>query len=218
MEQFSLECAKRTETGTAASRRLRRAKRLPAVVYGLKEDAASVSVDMEAFEKILLAGSRMVTLDVEGKQEPVLISAVQHDSLGDRLVHVDFTRVDLKEKVELAVPVETFGVAKGTQAGGMLDLVMHEIYISCLPTNIPENITVRVGDLEIGDRVTVADLDLPDGVEVRHDPETPVIVVHPPAVEEAVEAEAEEEGEGAGEPEVIAKGKEEDKKEEESDS
>jgi len=214
MEQFTLECERRTETGTAASRRLRRTRRLPAVVYGRKEDAANVSVDTEAFEKILHAGSRMVTLNVEGKQEPVLISAVQHDSLGDRLVHVDFTRVDLSEEVELAIPVETVGIAKGTQAGGMLDLVMHEIHISCLPTSIPENVTVRVADLEIGDRVTVADLDLPDGVTALDDPETPVIVVHPPVVEAVAEPEGEEEAEGAAEPEVIAKGKEEDEKEE----
>jgi len=214
MEQFILECEKRTEMGTAASRRLRRARRLPAVVYGLKRDAANVSVETEAFEEILHAGSRMVTLNVEGKQEPALISAVQHDSLGDQVVHVDFTRVDLAEEVELAIPVETVGIAKGTQAGGMLDLVLHEVHISCLPTSIPENVTVRVADLEIGDHVTVADLDLPDGVTALHDLETPVIVVHPPTVAAAVEPEAEEEAEEAAEPEVIAKGKDEDKKEE----
>lgn len=214
MEQISLECNKRSETGTAACGRLRRDGRLPAVVYGLKEDTASVSVDLDAFEKILHAGSRMVTLDVEGKEEPVLISAVQHDALGDRLVHVDFTRIDLKEKVELAIPIETVGVAKGTQAGGMMDLVMHELHISCLPTNIPDNVTVRVTDLEIGDHVTVADLELPDGIEALHTPETPVIVVHPPTVEEVAETEDEEEAEQGAEPEVISKGKEEDKKEE----
>ena len=218
MEQITLPCALRNETGSNVSRRLRRENRLPCVVYGRKKDPVHLSVGRTEIETLVRAGTRMVQLDVAGERQHALIKAVQHDFMGDAVVHVDFARVAMDEKIELAVPIETIGTAKGTLSGGVLDLVHKELQISCLPGNIPDQISVRVTDLEIADRILVKDLSLPPGVTTDEDPTLTVLVVHPPTVmAKAADEEAPETAEGA-EPEVIGKGKEKEEGDQEPES
>ena len=208
MEQLTLECKMRETMGSRASKQVRRERGVPAVVYGRHQENLHVCVDREQLEHILDAGSRMVTLAIAGKHESVLIKAVQYDAMGDDVIHTDFVRVAMDERLELSVPVETVGTAEGTKSGGMMDLVHRELQVSCLPADIPDQITIRVTDMGIGDHIAIKDIELPKGVTALNDPETVVCVVHPPAVAEEAE-EAEEGEEGAAEPEVIAKGKEE---------
>jgi len=217
MDQTTLACALREKTGTATSRRLRRDNRVPCVVYGHKQDPVHLSVDGAEIEKLVHAGTRMVQLDVGGRREQALIKSVQHNAMGDAIVHVDFTRVAMDERIELAVPIETVGTAKGALAGGVLDLVHKELQVSCLPGNIPEEISVKVTDLQIGDRILVRDLPLPSDVTTSEDPGMTVVVVHPPTVVEVVSAEEEPEAGETAEPEVIGKSKEKEEGEEEAE-
>ena len=105
MEQLTLECKMREATGSRASQQVRRARGVPAVVYGHKQENLHVSVDRDQLEHILQSGSRMVTLSVAGKHETVLIKAIQHDAMGDVVIHADFTRVAMDERLELGVPI-----------------------------------------------------------------------------------------------------------------
>jgi large subunit ribosomal protein L25 len=121
-------------------------------------------------------------------------------------------RISLTEAVTVSVPVETHGDAAGVEEGGILDVIMHELEVECLPTAIPEKVRVEVADLGIGDSVRVADMVLPEGVVATAEPEAVVVVVAPPAEEEEEEvAGLAEEG---LEPEVI--GREEEEAEEEA--
>ena len=201
MPEHVLHAEARSDHGTKAARRVRRSGRLPAVLYGHEEAAQSLAVPYEDFEAVLHAGTRMVDLEMEGATQKVLIKEVQHDPLGDRLLHVDFVRVAMDERVEIEVPLEVHGTAAGVKAGGTLDVLLHEVTIECLPGDIPEVIRVRVTDLEINDTIHLGDVPLPEGVRLLDEPETPVVVVHPPKAEE--EAAAPEEGPTA--PEVITR-------------
>jgi large subunit ribosomal protein L25 len=150
----------------------------------------------------LHSGSHIFELKVaNGADETVLVKEVQYDSMGDRIVHIDFIRVSLTEKVEVEVPIVTTGIAIGAVHKGVVDQPLKELEISCLPTEIPGEIRVAINQLDIGMMLHVADLKLPQGVTALNDPEQVVVTVHPPAVEEE---EVPEEVEGAAaEPEVI---------------
>jgi large subunit ribosomal protein L25 len=204
-ESVVLEARPRTERGTQAARRLRRQGLIPAVVYGHKEATISLILPLEAVEKAIRHGVRVVDLRADGKQEKVLIKEVQWDHLGKHLLHVDFTRVAVDERIEVSVPVELRGTAPGVNAGGILDQPIHTLSIECLAMSIPDSIRVNIGELQVGQAIHVRDLHLPEGIRVRGDPEA--IIVHittpvaPPEPVAAAEAPAQ------AEPEVIGRQK-----------
>src|SRR3989304_7259459 len=113
MEQMTLACALRKQTGSTVSRRLRRENRVPCVVYGRKQDAVHMSIDRAQIEDVVKTGTRMVELDMDGRREYALIKDVQHDFMGEAIIHVDFARIAMDAAIELAVPLETAGTAKG---------------------------------------------------------------------------------------------------------
>jgi len=204
MPEQVVHAERRTERGSKAARRLRRAARLPAVLYGHKEEAVALTLPSAQFEALLRAGARMVDLDLDGAAQKVLIKDIQFDALGEDVLHVDFIRVAMDEAVEVTVPIEIHGTAAGVKAGGVLDVLLHGVLVTCLPEAIPESIRVRVDDLEIGRTLHLREVALPVGVAAVGDPETPVVAVHPPAVA-VEEVPAEEEVPAA--PEVIGKEK-----------
>lgn len=199
-EVARLEAEPRPERGTKAARRLRRAGRLPVVLYGHKQETVSLSVPLAQFEAILRSGARMVDLDIQGRAERALLKDIQFDSLGDQILHADFIRVAMDEAVEVTVPLELVGTPAGVREGGTLDQVLHEITITCLPQNMPERIRVRVEELGLGQTLHAGEIPLPEGITLAEEPETPVATVHPPVSEEEMAAEEEE---GPAAPEVI---------------
>ena len=203
MEIATLEATKRQELGTRAVRRLRRTGLLPAVLYGRRRDTVPLSVARKEMERVLAAGTRMITLDIGGVQELALLKDIRYDSFGDELLHVDLARVAMDEKVTVRVPVVLHGLPKGVVSGGTLDHVVQDIEVICFPQDIPDRIRVEVAHLDVGQMVYVRDLPAPAGVEFDLEPETPVAVVHAPvAAKEEVPAEAAAE---AAEPEVIGR-------------
>lgn len=214
METATIHATKRGELGSRAVGRLRRQGLLPAVLYGRRRDTVPLSVPLKEIEHAVAAGTRMVSLDVGGVQELALLKDVQHDSMGDELLHVDLARVAMDEKVTVRVPVVLHGLAKGAASGGTLDHLVQDIEVVCFPQDIPDRIRLEVGALDIGQMLYVRDLPAPPGVEFRLDPGTPVVVVHAPmAVKEAVPAEAE--AAAPAEPEVIGRKAAEEEEEEE---
>jgi len=207
METPSLSATKRQELGSRASRRLRAEGMLPAVLYGHRRDTVHLTLPRKDFEHVFHHGARLVDLEIGGTVETAVIKELQYDMMGDQVVHVDFARVAMDEKLEVAVPVELHGLAIGTTHGGILDHVLVDLEVSCLPRDIPDVIRIEVAQLDVGGVIHVRDITPPPGVEFRQDPDAPVVMVHAPLHAEVAAAPAAAvEGEiEAAEPELIGR-------------
>lgn len=213
----SLQAERRERTGTRYAQRLRKTGKLPVVIYGHGKTPAHVSVDAEQIEHAIHSGAHLLSIDLgEKKPETCLVRDVQYDYLGDNIIHVDLTRVDLSETVQVNVPLVWAGEERCAglkHAGAYLEQLMTDLPVECRADAIPDEIRVDVGELEVGQTITVEQLALPSGVTTQQAPETAVVSVHISRVheeEEALEAEGAEEGEMT-EPEVIGESKEESK-------
>jgi len=184
--------------------------RVPAVVYGGSDESLSITLDSKEFEHALhrLVGEHaLVNLKVGDSDTPqtVLIQSVQHDPLRDDPIHVDFLRVRMDEKIATTVHVTLVGTCQGVKMqGGILDQALRDIEIECLPEDLPEEITVDVTDLMIGDSLNVDDVTLPAGVVSLIPGDRVVAHVLAPRIVEEAEGAPEEVEEGAeAEPERI---------------
>jgi large subunit ribosomal protein L25 len=202
MEIPTIKVWPREEKGTRPCRRLRRRGLVPPVLYGRGEPNVLLSVQEAALEKLLAQHSLIVRVEWNGQGDPAQIKEIQYDYLGERIIHADFGRISLTETVQVAVPIETHGESVGVKEGGVLELVMHEIEVECLPTNIPENIRVEIAALKIGDDLRIRDLPLPEGMRAMGAPDAVVLMVASPTV---VEEQAAPEEEVVAEPELIGK-------------
>jgi large subunit ribosomal protein L25 len=213
MEIPTLKGDQRKVAGTRAAARLRRTGKLPAIVYGHKIDPVPVTFDSREVSKLLDHGAHVVNLELDGQLQACLFKAAQYDHLGAELVHLDLARVDLTERVKVHVEVELRGTPKGVAEGGVLRAGLKELEVECLVTNIPDKIRVEVGDLEKDQVLHVKDLHLESGLTALSDPDAVVAMVREPVVKAAEEEEAAGAvaAAPAAEPEVITKGKEEDK-------
>jgi large subunit ribosomal protein L25 len=188
--------------GKGVARKLRQTGRIPAVVYGRKRAAQSITVSPDALAKVLHGASGMNTLidlAIGGATETVLVKALQRDPVRGRYLHADFYQVDLTQKVTVSVPIHLVGKAIGTDFGGILDHPLRELSIECLPREIPQFIEVDVSQLAVNDSIHVSDLSLAPGLTVKTDGKLAVAsVVLPAAEEEAAPAAVAAEGaEGA---------------------
>lgn len=210
MQQTVVKATLGRQTGSRASRRLRAEGMLPGVVYGLGKDPQSVAVDYTSLRSALTTSAGMnavLTLDLDGSSETVLVKSVQRDPIKRVVTHADFLRIDLDSKVRVAVPVELVGEpTEVAEAGGMIEQQLFEVEVEVSPGNIPELIEADVSGMTLQNRIAVSDLVLPDGVELMTDGEISVVVpVISRAAKVAEEAEdeldevedgAEAEGEG----------------------
>lgn len=217
MSDWQVEAEVRDKFGKNATRRLRTEGKIPAVVYGSDLDNMSLSVDPKQLIQILRSESghnTIFTLRVEKQAADVLIQDYQLDPIKGNLIHVDFQTIKMDELHDFEVPVQVEGVPSGVKnQGGVLDLVLREIDVQCLPADLPDNIHVDVSDLEIGDAIRVEDLALDTAkIKILSEPDRVVVTVVPPDIEE--EPEEEEEELELAEPEVIQKGKPEEEEEE----
>ncbi len=213
MTEIVLKAKMRKGTGKGKARKLRVEGQIPAVVYGHNFDPLNLSVDGKDFDDLkrsVSVESTIINLEVEGgPSEPIkaLVREVQHHPYRDRILHLDFYQISMKEAVTVEVPISLLGMPVGVRTeGGILQHQTRELQISCLPGDIPEKIEVDVSGLSIHDGIHVGDLDL-KGVVVLSDPEGLIATVLPPTVmKEEVAPEVEEEREM--EPELVGKEKE----------
>jgi large subunit ribosomal protein L25 len=190
----------RSELGTRANRRLRESGLLPGVIYGHKEAVVPVTLPRKQVVDHLNHGAHLFDLSLDGKSEKVLIKEVQYDHLGIEVIHVDFARVSLDEKVKVTVPVELKGTPKGEADGGVLQQIISELEVECLVTEIPDAIRYNVNEMALNDVVHIKDLKLPQGVKALQDED--LIVATVKEILEVAPAATEE---GAAEPEVIGR-------------
>jgi len=190
----------REERGSRAARRLRRAGMVPGVLYGGSHDeTVSFKVNDRELRRVLVDGAALIDVEIGGERSvPAILKDRQLHPVRDEVVHVDFLEVDLKQKIHADVAIELEGAedAPGVREGGILDQATREVTIEALPTDIPESISIDVSALDIGASLTLADLEVPTGVEIVHEhPDDVVIasVVLPTKVEEPEEIESETE-------------------------
>jgi large subunit ribosomal protein L25 len=210
MEQVQLQATlrKKEETGKGFAIAMRKTGFVPAVVYKAGKETITIAVNEKEFEKALhtsAGGNVLIELKISGadaKQQSrtVIIKEIQHHPYKDNVLHVDFHQIALDEVIKVKVPIETKGEALGVKAGGILEHIMWEIEIECLPTQIPEKLEIDVADLDLNHTKTVKDLVVPSGIKILAEPEQ--IVVSITAKKTVEEAVAVPEGEAA-EPEVL---------------
>ncbi len=211
MQIINLTVAQRKVRGSKRARALRRAGKIPAVLYGHGMEPVSLEVPRGTLLSTLHTKSGtnvIVKLQLEGvklKESTCLIKDLQHNPVTDQIDHVDFTVISMTEKIQVNIPVEIIhgDEAPGIKEGGVLDVVHHEIKVECLPTQIPEAVVVDIKALKINTSIHVSELNLPEGVACLLDAAEVVVAIHAvkeEIVEEVVEA-------GATEPEVMEKGK-----------
>ncbi len=204
-----LDASVRADTGKRSAARLRKEGRLPGVVYGHGQDPVHVAVDSKALNHLLHENAHLLNFNIDGNTDSVLIKDVQWDFLGDTIIHADFTRVNLSESVTVEVELEFVGEAVGLKENGAyIEHPTTMLEVECRADSIPSSIRVNISEMNVGDTLSVADVQLPDGVTAVTDEDTPVAAIHMAAAEEE-EAEGLEEA-AAGEPEVIGAKKEED--------
>lgn len=203
----SLNATKRDGAGKGVARKIRQSGRVPAVMYGKGLDPVHLSVDaMEAghlFQAISVENT-IVDLVIEGEAEPfpALVREIQAHPHKKELFHIDFYRIQKGVAVDVDVPVELVGTPVGVKThGGMLEHLVHELPVRCIPSLIPEVIEVDVSGLDLDDAIHVSDLVLPEGVEVTIEDDRTVCIVAAPRAAETAEGAAE--GGAAAEPEVI---------------
>ena len=205
VQSIKIDAKPRSELGSRANKRLRDKGLVPGVVYGHKEAVVPVTLPKKELVTHLSKGAHVFDLSLDGKAEKVLIKEVQYDHLGIEVIHVDFARVSLDEKVELTVPLELKGTPAGEADGGVLQQIVAELEIECLVTDIPSIIVHNVSEMKLDDVLYIKDLKLPPGVKALQDED--LVVAQVKTIEEEAVAPAAEEG--AAEPEVIGRKAEE---------
>jgi large subunit ribosomal protein L25 len=195
----------RTGSGSRAAFKLRKQGRVPAIVYGHKQDNVQVAVSAEELDRaIRVQHARVLDLMIDGKPETVLIRELQWDHLGKTMLHVDFERKSRSERVKVTVPVELRNAPKVT-GGGVLDQPLHSLHIECSLGSIPEAVRVDITNLVLGSPIHVKELSLPEGVKVLEAAEAVVVQLKLPGIEPVVAAVPTVPG--AAEPEIIKKEK-----------
>ncbi|MGE0609174.1 MAG: 50S ribosomal protein L25 [Pirellulales bacterium] len=195
----SLSVQVRDSRGKRNCRRARKAGSVPAVLYGQGADNMSLAIPADQVAAVLRHGARLVDL-TGAVHEKAFIRDLQWDVYGTSVLHMDLTRISENQMVRVKVVVELRGTAAGIKDGGVVDHHMHELDIDCRVLAIPEKITVSINDLQLDGEITVADLQLPDGVIVHAEPTDVVVQCITPR------EETEESGTEAGaEPELIGR-------------
>lgn len=218
MDKVKLVVQHREASGSRGARRLRREGHIPGVLYGYGKPATLLSVEPAALRAALSTGAGThavleVVFEDQKKVHRAIVKEMELDRVKHTVTHIDLEEVRLDEVIESKVAVRFEGTSKGVKMGGMLDEVTREVTVKGVVTSIPEHLVLDITDLGLGDAGHVADLQVPEGLEILDEPDTvlcSVLVPRKAEIEEEVEEGAEEAvEEAAAEPEIISKRKEE---------
>lgn len=182
-KQETLQAEKRDVKGTTASKRLRRTGVVPAVIYGSNQREYMIQLDSKSFFDLArkqASHNFLVNIEIAGANEKTklaIVQDIQRDPLNGSLIHVDFRAVSESDTIHAAVPIELRGEPVGVKTGGLLEQLVHEIEVSCSPSNLPDAIVNDVESLKIGQSLKVSQLNLPEGVTVKLDGEVLVALI-----------------------------------------
>lgn len=217
METVEIQVDSREPGSKQKARRVRRQGKVPGILYGPKTSPIPLELNRKDFSGRVagLEGSHLVRMKSESSalaDKVALVKNMQFHPVTGDILHADFYEVDLSATIQVQVPLHFIGKAAGVVRGGILQPVVREIEVECLPLDIPEYFNVEVSQLDIGDSVHVADLAMPEGVSALYESNFTLVTVVPPTVEEAPTTEApvaEVEGVVAEPAEAMEKGEKE---------
>ena len=219
-EVIDLQAEVRTEHGSQSAKRIRRGDvrknvppKIPGILYGHKEEVVALTVTHDDLWRAVRHNVRVVDLKIKGKTEKCLIKELQWDALGKDILHVDFNRVSVDERIRVTVPIQIKGTAPGIAAGGVLNQSLHTVEIECLAIAVPDAIRVNVHELQLDQSIHVREIQVPEGIKVFTDPDAIVVQITKP-LEEAPAPAAAAPVEGPAEPELIGRKVAEEKEEE----
>jgi len=204
MSELTIEVQKREKTGKGPNRRARSGGLIPAVVYGGGKESVAIQIDRKSMLDLMKkAGSEnpIYLLKLADSERHAMIREVQVEPLSRQVLHIDFQRVLMDQKVRVQIPVELVGVCYGVKTqGGVLDFVNREIQVECLPGDIPKQAELDITNLHVGQHAEARDLKLPAGVILLDDADKVIVSLSHARTEEAEAADN-------AEPEVVKKGK-----------
>jgi large subunit ribosomal protein L25 len=215
MQDITLCSFLREKVGKNTNKKLRRQGLVPSILYGRDIESIPIKIKEKEFKQIIEKSGQNVIINLEViKNETkdtftVMIKEVQIHPLTSKFLHIDFQKISLEEKMVVTVPVHLIGESKGVKEGGILDQIIRDIEVKCLPTKIPQNIEIDVSELNIGDVIYVKDIKPPEDVEIVTEKEEVIVTVLAPAVVEVAEEVKPEEEKV---PEVVEKEKEKEEK------
>ena len=201
----------RKEHGTSAARRARLQNKVPAIVYHSGVEATPLSVDKISLNKALRTGQMIFEVNVEDKNQFVLVKEIQYHPVTDEIIHIDFQKVKEDEKISLEVTIRSAGEAQGVKLGGLLVQMLNSVTIKCKPAEIPEFLEIDVTDMEMNTNLFVKDITLPEDVEMITAEDIAVVSVQEPKEEkeeEVVEAAEMDEAEESSSDQEEAQGEE----------
>ncbi len=215
MAEITLTATRRMTGKRTDLKAVRRAGKIPGVYYLHEEANIPIQVDALAMRPVVYTSeAHIINLKLDDAVErKCILREVQFDPITDRITHFDLVGLRAGEKIRLEIPVLLTGTAIGVKEGGIVQHTLHKIEVECLPSDLPEHISVKIDDLHLGDAVKIGDLEMPNLVFTLAPEQVIVSIVHPRIVAEPTPGEAPAE-EAAAEPEVIAKGKKEEETEE----
>ncbi len=186
MSQEAIQAELREQSGKGTARAARREGLIPAVIYGNKETPVSINLDKRSFVKTITPGffTRTLTITANGQDHKVLPRDVQRHPVSEEVVHIDFMRVNNETTILVKVPVIARNTEKsaGLKAGGVLNLVVHELQVRCKATHIPKAIVIDVGTMKVGEAVHLRDIKLPEGAKaVSHDDNATLLTIAAPS-------------------------------------
>lgn len=199
MEVHVLESKKREKTGKEVAKKLRREGLIPAVLYG-HNGTRALSVREPDFKKLFdeIGEHSIISLDIDGGEKAeVIVKGFQLDPVKRNIIHVDFFEIERGKVLRTEIPIKIEGVSKGVKKGGILELFIRDLEIECLPQDIPENITINVDELDLGDSLHVRDLGVSPRVTLISNPEQVVVTIGSPTVIKAPVVEEEKVAEEA---------------------
>lgn len=202
MSEMTIQVDKRERTGKGGSRESRRKGMIPGVVYGGGKDSVAIQLDRKTFVEMMKKSDSenplfLLKLSESGQERHAILRDMQRNPLSRMVIHLDFQRIEMTQKVHVTAHVELVGTAVGVKTeGGLLEFITREIKIECLPGDIPNHIEVDVSGLHVGQHVEAGALELPSGVILLDDPEKVIVTIGHVRTEEATDGDR-------AEPEVI---------------
>ena len=205
MSEMTIQVEKRERTGKGGSRESRRKGMIPGVVYGAGKDSVPIQLDRKSFLELMKKSDSenpifLLKLSDSGQERHAILRDLQKDPVSRMVIHLDFQRIEMNQKVHVTVTVELMGTAVGVKTeGGLLEFTTRELKVECLPADIPKHIEVDITNLHVGQHIEAGAVKLPDGVTLFDDPEKVIVTLGHMRTEETS-------AEDRAEPEVIKRG------------
>ena len=211
MLQYELTVDKRKKEGKHALKELKRNNFIPGIVYGHKEEPTMITIKESDLLKMFHTVGRenaIINLKIEDKEVSTIVKEIQRNPRTNKINHIDFLVLHKGEKIKVNVPIKIVGASEGVKEGGVLEQLLRDIEVRCIPSQIPDHFEVDITNLKIGESVHVKDIKFEQGEFITHPEETLITIIAPRTVktETAEETEVTEE---QTEPEVIGEKKEE---------